>query len=136
MQRFSDQYTDGVDTSTEQGEKEGQKSIANLLVEQVEFANVIILNKIDLVTDEQQRATIKLIQTLNPVANILPTEYAKLDTLQGTILNTRLFDMKKASESTGWLQIANSVWVDDDVTLDITIKYSFIRRLPLWATIM
>ncbi len=99
---FSGTYKDGLDTSTPEGREEGEKSIINLLMEQVEFANVILCNKTDLVSEEEQEKTINLIHKLNPGAKIIPTEFAKVDLKN--ILNTELFDMKEASESPGWLQ--------------------------------
>lgn len=99
---FSDKFTDGLDTSTPDGLKEGEKSISSLLMEQVEFANVILLNKTDLVSEEELENTKNIVRRLNPSAKIIQSEYAKIDLKE--ILNTELFDMKKASESPGWLQ--------------------------------
>ena len=100
--RFADSFDDGLDTTTEEGLKEGEKSICTLLVDQVEFANVILFNKTDLVSEEDQATTIRLIKKLNPTAKIVPTQFGKVDLKE--ILNTELFDMKTAAESPGWLQ--------------------------------
>ena len=62
LRQFADNYQDGLDSSTPEGLKEGEKSISNLLMEQVEFANVILLNKTDLVTSEEQLS--KCVQTV------------------------------------------------------------------------
>jgi G3E family GTPase len=102
LQGFGDKFTDGLDKSTPEGRQEGERSIADLLIEQVEFANVIVLNKTDLVSDDEQANTYKIIRTLNPTAKIVATQYSKLDLKE--ILNTGLFDMKEASSSPGWLQ--------------------------------
>jgi len=61
LKRFEDEFKDGLDESIP-GNKEGHKSIANLLVEQVEFANTIILNKTDLISEEEQESTRNMIQ--------------------------------------------------------------------------
>jgi G3E family GTPase len=100
--RFADTFGDGLDESTADGIKEGQKSIATLVIEQLEFANVILLNKVDLVSQEDQNSTLRLIRKLNPTANVIPTEYATVALKE--ILNTGRFDMKAAAESPGWLQ--------------------------------
>lgn len=101
LEHFSDSYSDGLDTSTPEGVKEGEKSISTLMIEQVEFANVILLNKTDLVSDEEQVKILQLIKKLNPKAKIVPTQYAKVDLNE--ILNTGLFDMNEASRSPGWM---------------------------------
>jgi G3E family GTPase len=100
--QYGDKFDDGLDTSTSDGIKEGQKSIATLIIDQLEFANIILLNKTDLVSEADQYSTIQLIHKLNPNAKVIPTEYAKVDLKE--ILNTGCFDMKEASESPGWLQ--------------------------------
>ncbi|KAL3931453.1 MAG: hypothetical protein SGARI_004203, partial [Bacillariaceae sp.] len=103
LERFSDKFEDGLDKSTPEGEKEGEKSISNLLIEQVEFADVILLNKTDLVDSEEQlEKTKKLIKSLNPNAKLFNTKYSKIDLKH--ILNTGSFDIIKASSSAGWIQ--------------------------------
>ena len=103
LRQFADNYQDGLDSSTPEGLKEGEKSISNLLMEQVEFANVILLNKTDLVTSEEQLAETKtLVRSLNPEAKIIETEFSKIDLKE--ILNTNVFDMSKAIKSPGWIQ--------------------------------
>lgn len=101
LRQFADDFSDGLDTSTDAGVKEGEKSIATLLVEQVEFANVILLNKTDLASEAEKEKALKVIKTLNPNAKILTSQYAKIPLTE--ILNTGLFDMKAAAESPGWL---------------------------------
>ena len=103
LQQFGDKFDDGIDKSSPEGVAEGEKPIASLLIEQVEFANVILLNKTDLVdSTEQVDKTKKLIKSLNPNAKIINTEYSKIDLKE--ILNTGVFDMIKASTSPGWIQ--------------------------------
>ena len=100
---FSDRFGDGLDTSTPEGVKEGQKSIANLLMEQVEFANVILLNKTDLVdSGEHLERTKRCLRSLNPGAKILTTEYSRIDPKE--ILDTGVFDISEARKSPGWIQ--------------------------------
>ena len=103
LEQFGDKFDDGLDKSTPEGLQEGEKPIANLLIDQVEFANVIVLNKKDLVDSvEQLDKTRQVIKSLNPEAKIICTEYSKIDLKE--ILNTGIFDMKKASSSPGWIQ--------------------------------
>ena len=78
------------------------RSIVNLLTDQVEFANVIILNKSDLVTKEQLGMLEKTLYKLNPTAKLICTTHSKIDPKE--ILNTGLFDYEVAEQSAGWLK--------------------------------
>lgn len=78
------------------------RSIVNLLVDQVEFANVVVINKLDMVTAAQRQRIEGIIHHLNPTAKILHAEYGQID--PEAILNTGLFDMDRASQSAGWLR--------------------------------
>ena len=97
--RFKDLFTDGLEENDPSGE--GKKSIANLLIEQVEFANVVLVNKVDLVSDEERESVIHVVKTLNPKAKILSTSYSKLDLKE--VLNSFRFSMDEARLSVGWL---------------------------------
>lgn len=76
------------------------RTIVNLLTDQVEFANVIILNKTDLVTEESVKFLKAAIKKLNPDAKFLTSEFGKVDPKE--ILNTGLFDFETAQVSAGW----------------------------------
>lgn len=65
--------------------------LSQLLFDQVEFANVIILNKIDLVTKETLVYIKEIIGKLNPSAKIIECSYGKIDPKE--ITNTKLFDL-------------------------------------------
>jgi G3E family GTPase len=79
---------------------EDQRSIVNLLTDQIEFANVIIINKEDLVSRETVDELKAIIRKLNPSARILSTSNSQVDPKE--ILNTGLFDFDTASNSAGW----------------------------------
>lgn len=81
-------------------DQEDDRSIVNLLTDQVEFANVIILNKSDLATEEQLGLLEKTLHKLNPTAKIIKTSHSKIDPKE--ILNTGLFDYEVAEQSAGW----------------------------------
>ncbi len=78
------------------------RTIVNLLTDQIEFANVIIINKIDLVTENQIKELSAIINKLNPEARIITTTASKVAPNQ--VLNTGLFDYEKAEASAGWLK--------------------------------
>jgi len=76
------------------------RTIVNFLTDQIEFANVIILNKTDLI-DENTVGLLKAsIQKLNPSAKIIASEFGKVAPTE--ILNTKLFDFEEAQNSAGW----------------------------------
>mgnify|MGYP000701731375 CR=1 FL=1 len=81
------------------------RTIVNLLTDQIEFANVIVLNKTDLVSKEQLGILKAAINKLNPSARILETSYSKVEPKE--ILNTRLFDFAEAEQSAGWMEELN-----------------------------
>ena len=80
--------------------EEDYRTIVNLLTDQVEFANVIILNKTDLVDETTVGLLEAAIQKLNPDAKILKSSFGKVEPKE--ILNTGRFDFEEAQSSAGW----------------------------------
>jgi len=78
------------------------RTIVNLLTDQIEFANVIIINKIDLVTSDQVEELRAIIHKLNPEAQIIMTSNSEVELEK--VLNTGLFDYEKAEASAGWIK--------------------------------
>jgi len=76
------------------------RTIVNLLTDQIEFANVIILNKTDLVDAKTVGLLKASIQKLNPGAKIIQSNFSKVEPKE--ILNTKLFDFEEAQSSAGW----------------------------------
>ncbi|KAA1109907.1 hypothetical protein PGT21_002588 [Puccinia graminis f. sp. tritici] len=87
--------------------EEDDRNISDLLVDQLEFAQVVILNKIDLVTNDELNKTKALIQQLNPTAKLLTSNYSRINLRE--ILDTKMFDYTKAALSMGWLRSLNEV---------------------------
>jgi len=83
-------------------DKEDHRSIVNLLTDQIEFANVILLNKIDLVSSEELQRVYSIIKGLNPEAKIIETQHARVDYKE--VINTGYFDFDKAETSAGWIK--------------------------------
>lgn len=81
------------------------RSIVNLLTDQVEFANVIILNKTDLVSPENLGFLKATIQELNSDAKILASSFSQVNPKE--ILNTQLFSFEEAEQSKGWIEELN-----------------------------
>jgi len=81
------------------------RTIVNLLTDQIEFANIIILNKIDLVSEEHRGILKAIIHKLNPSARIIESSYSKVNPKE--ILNTNLFNFEEAEQSAGWIEELN-----------------------------
>ncbi len=81
------------------------RTIVNLLTDQIEFANVIILNKTDLVTEERLGVLKAAIHKLNPSARIIESTFSKVKPEK--ILNTGLYNFEEAEQSAGWIEELN-----------------------------
>ena len=79
-----------------------EEDIENLLIEQIEFCNVIVLNKIDEVKKEELEEVKAVIKTLQPTAKIIEANYAKVDLKE--MLSTNNFDFEEISGSAGWIK--------------------------------
>ena len=81
------------------------RTIVNLLTDQIEFANVIILNKVDLISEEHIGILKAALKKLNPSARILESSYSKIKPKE--ILHTGLFNFEEAEQSAGWIEELN-----------------------------
>jgi len=79
-----------------------EKHLGSLLVEQVEFCDVLLLNKCDLVDEETLQEVEQLVETLQPRAEIIRTTHGAVDSEQ--VVDTGRFDFADASQSAGWMQ--------------------------------
>ena len=96
---------DSMESLKDRGESLGEddeRTIVDLLVDQIEFANIILLNKSSEVQPEHLLKIKGVIKALNPEAKCIDTNYS--DVPLESVLNTGLFDFEKASESPGWLK--------------------------------
>lgn len=78
------------------------RAVAELLIEQVEFADVIVVNKTDMVTGVALEFLTNVLKRLNPSAHLVFSSFGKIAIRE--ILDTRRFSYEKASQSAGWLQ--------------------------------
>ncbi|MEM7412812.1 MAG: zinc metallochaperone GTPase ZigA [Myxococcota bacterium] len=89
----------------DRGESLGEddhRTVTDLLIDQIEFADVIVLNKLDLVTPEQAREVEAIVKALNPGAKRLRATQGQVPL--GSVLDTGLFDYDKAASSAGWIR--------------------------------
>jgi len=87
--------------------EEDERTISDLLADQVEFASVIVINKIDLVTPEQAAELHAILHKLNPTARILQAERGIVPLKE--LLHTSSFDMAEAERSAGWMRELNKI---------------------------
>jgi G3E family GTPase len=87
--------------------EEDERTISDLLIDQVEFADVIVINKVDLVTAEESDELEAILRKLNPGARTISTERGNVPLTE--VLATGLFDMEKARTSAGWIQELKNV---------------------------
>lgn len=95
--RLSDEFNQGGDLLNDHLDEE---DIENLVIQQIEFCDTIILNKIDEVSKEELSSVKDVIKALQPHAEIIETNYAKVDLSK--ILATKKFDFESAATSSGW----------------------------------
>jgi G3E family GTPase len=81
---------------------EDDRTISNLLNDQIEFANVLLLNKADAVSEEEMGRLRDLVRKLNPDAKVIECVNGSIDAK--LILNTGMFDMTAAQNNAGWLK--------------------------------
>jgi len=81
---------------------EDSRTISNLLNDQIEFADVILLNKSDLVSEAEMGHLRELLHKLNPRAALIPCSRGQVD--PKAILNTGIFDLSAAQNNPGWLK--------------------------------
>ena len=82
--------------------EEDERTVADLLIDQIEFADVILMSKIDLVSPEDMERTKAIISTLNPDAAIHPITKGQIELSE--VLGTAKFSFEKAQQSPGWLK--------------------------------
>jgi G3E family GTPase len=82
--------------------EDDERAITDLLIEQVEFADVILISKIDLISSRERQELIAILQRLNAEAEIIPMVMGEVPL--NKILNTGRFNFDKAAQAPGWLR--------------------------------
>lgn len=104
-------------------DEEDQRSIVNLLTDQIEFANVILLNKTDLVSSQQAGELKAILSNLNPKAKIIDAQFGKVN--PSLILNTGLYDSAELEGTEAWQEELSKIHTPE--TEEYGIK-SFVFR--------
>ena len=89
-----------------------EEDIENLIIQQIEFCNTIIINKVDLVREEELVKIRKVIRALQPKAKLIETTHG--DVAVSEILDTKAFNFEEVASSPAWVQILNDEMEDED----------------------
>ncbi|MDG1462468.1 MAG: GTP-binding protein, partial [Gammaproteobacteria bacterium] len=114
----------------EKGESLGEndeRSISDLLVDQVEFADIILISKTDLVAAKDVDRLTAILRTLNTVARIMPITQGQVDI--DAVLNTGLFDFERAQQAPGWLKELRGEHVPETEEYGIH-SFAYLARRP------
>ena len=107
--RMHDEFEDGRSLTKDSIEEE---DIENLLIQQLEFCNTVLLNKVDMVTPKQLGLLKEIVRSLQTSAEIIEANYAKVKIAD--VLNTGRFDLEKSMESAGWIEAIQNPDDDDE----------------------
>ncbi|TVT81645.1 zinc metallochaperone GTPase ZigA [Acinetobacter colistiniresistens] len=94
-----------VESLNARGESLGEqdeRNVVDLLIDQIEFCDVIVLNKVDLIGLEEKEKLFGILHSLNPRAKIEVSEFGQVSL--DKILDTKLFDFDEAAQAAGWLK--------------------------------
>lgn len=98
--------------------EDDERAITDLLIEQVEFADVILISKIDLISASDREELIHILKRLNAQAQVLPMVMGQVPL--GRILDTGLFDFERAAQAPGWLKELRGEHVPESEEYGIT----------------
>jgi len=127
--RFTEDFN-STDLLADRGQETGpddERTLVDLLVDQVEFANVILVNKTDLVSAEEVDFLTKVLRTLNPEATLVPTQHSEVDL--GAIMGTGAFDFEAAQNMPGWVKELDGEHVPETEEYGIT-SFTYQARAP------
>ncbi|ALC85603.1 cobalamin biosynthesis protein CobW [Bacillus sp. FJAT-22090] len=103
------------------------RDVSDLLIDQIEFANILLISKTDLVTPEYLQALKSFLKKLNPEAAIVPMVNGAVPPEE--ILDKRLFDFEKASQGAGWIKELNDEHIPETEEYGIT-SFVYRRKRP------
>ena len=106
---------------------EDERSVSDLLIDQVEFADVILISKTDLVESSDVNRLTAILKTVNTKARITPIMNGKIKVDE--VLNTGLFDFAQAQESPGWLKEMRGEHIPETEEYGIS-SFSYVARRP------
>ena len=130
MTHYECQHSPPAQYLQETGEslgEEDQRSVAELLIDQVEFADVILISKTDLVTADDIKRLTAILNTLNTNARVIPIVQGQVDI--DAVLSTGSFDFERAQQAPGWLKEMRGEHVPETEEYGIS-SFSYEARRP------
>jgi len=94
-----------------------EDDLENLIIQQIEFCNIVLINKASEVSEQELGRIRQLVHTLNPKARILTCDYGNVEFDQ--ILHTHMFDFEKTATSATWVRVVEDIHDEDDDDLHI-----------------
>lgn len=94
-----------------------EDDLENLIIQQIEFCNIVLINKASEVPEQELGRIRQLVHTLNPKARILTCDYGNVEFDQ--ILHTHMFDFEKTATSATWVRVVEDIHDEDDDDLHI-----------------
>ncbi|WOG25989.1 zinc metallochaperone GTPase ZigA [Endozoicomonas sp. 8E] len=107
--------------------EEDERSVADLLVDQVEFADILLISKTDLIEQPELERLTAILKTLNTNARIIPIAHGQVNVDE--VLNTGLFDFERAQSAPGWLKEIRGEHVPETQEYGIG-SFSYTARRP------
>lgn len=108
-------------------DEQDTREVVDLLIDQIEFANVIVLNKVDLLNDESAEELEAVLRKLNPEAKVIKSAFSDIPLT--SILHTSSFDFEKMSQAAGWIKELNEEHTPETESLGIS-SFVYRRRRP------
>ena len=107
--------------------EDDERSVADLLADQVEFADVLLISKTDLVEASEVERLTAILKSLNTHAQVIPISQGQVPVDE--VLSTGLFDFERAQEAPGWLKEMRGEHVPETEEYGIS-SFSYIARRP------
>ncbi|MCH2159961.1 MAG: zinc metallochaperone GTPase ZigA [Oleiphilaceae bacterium] len=107
--------------------EEDERSVTDLLIDQIEFADVLLISKTDLVEEKDMERLRAILKSLNTEAKIIPIAHGNVDINE--VLDTNLFDFERAQQAPGWLKEMRGEHVPETEEYGIS-SFSYEARRP------
>ena len=100
--RLRDEFVEKLSDTSDTSDTSDQSDLSQLVINQIEFCNLILLNKVSMVSEDEREHIRAIIRAIQPKANIIDCDYC--DVPFAEILDTNLFDFEQVATSATWIQ--------------------------------